>query len=283
MPISQPHLPRRRVGDARRVLTAYQQTFKQNAATIPLVCAPVMLAGEDVPVRSLLGKVIRTTLTGKRGPLLPDDLPRFPVRQWLDFLARLNKRDLLARYGAAREPCLANSRASGADDGALRMAGNYAAVLLAWRVLCEFTGMDETEGGFTHDLLAEMNSHIAETSADREPWVWILETVLSEIDGGNYKHPYTFGVVDEEVCILLRTGHVMDHIAHTASLRDKWNALPVKSGRVFKKQLQQAGVVVGDKEVERRIFMRRVPYLTALSLRRLESFGLHVCVRDDLR
>jgi hypothetical protein len=189
---------------------------------------------------------------------------------------------VLDQYRALREQCLTNSRASGADDGALRMAGNYAAVALAWRYLCEFAGMDDGEGDFFHDLLAEMNSHIAETSADREPWVWILETVLSEIDGGNYKHPYTFDMVDGEFCILLRTGHVMDHIAHTGSLRDKWNGLPVKSDRVFKKQLQQAGVVVGAKEVERRIFMRRVPYLTAISLRRLEAFGLHVSVREDM-
>lgn len=73
----------------------------------------------------------------------------------------------------------------------------------------------------------------------------------------------------------------MDHIAHTSALRDKWNALPVKSDRVFKAQLKHAGVV-GEKEVERRIFTRRVPYLTSISLERLEAFGLHVTVRDEL-
>jgi len=127
-----------------------------------------------------------------------------------------------------------------------------------------------------------MNSHIGETSADREPWVWIMETVLSEIDGGNYRHPYIFDTVDGEFCILLSSGHIMNHIAHTTSLRDKWNALPVKSDRVFKKQMRNAGVIVGEKEVERRIHLRRVPYLTPISLRRLEAFGLHVSVREDL-
>ena len=260
----------------------YTVTRRGTDMTEYLLCAPVMLAGEDVPVRSLLGKLVRTTLTGKRGPLLPDDLPRFPVRQWLAFLAGLDKLDVLEQYRAARERALASSRASGADDGALRMAGNYAAVALAWRYLCEFAGMDQSEGGFERDLIAEMNGHIAETSADRDPWVWIMETVLSEIDGGNYKHPYTFDVVDEELCILLRTGHVMDHIAHTGSLREKWNGLPVKSDRIFKRQLRQAGVVVGDKEVERRIYTRRVPYLTPVSLERLARFGLHVSIREDL-
>lgn len=263
----------------------YQYTITRRGADMTeyLLCAPVMLAGEDVPVRSLLGKLVRTTLTGKRGPLLPDELPRFPVREWLAFLASLAPRDVLGQYRALRERCLAGSRASGADDGALRMAGNYAAIALAWRYLCEFAGMDPDEGDFERDLLAEMNSHIAETSADREPWVWIMETVLSEIDSGNFKHPYTFDTIDGELCLLLRTGHVMDHIAHTSALRDKWNGLPVKSDRVFKKQLHHAGVVVGEKEVERRICLRRVPYLTPVSLARLAGFGLHVAVREDLR
>jgi hypothetical protein len=29
-------------------------------------------------------------------------------------------------------------------------------------------------------------------STNREPWVWILETVLSKVDGGNCKRPYSF-------------------------------------------------------------------------------------------
>ncbi len=260
----------------------YTVTRRGSDMTEYLLCAPVMLAGEDVPVRSLLGKLVRTTLTGKRGPLLPDDLPRFPLRQWLEFLAGLDKRAVLDQYAALLGKTLANCRASGEDDGAKRMAGNYAAVALAWRYLCEFAGMDASEGDFPRDLLTEMNGHIAETSADREPWVWIMETVLSEIDGGNYKHPFTFDTVDGEFCLLLRTGHVMDHIAHTSALRDKWNGLPVKSDRVFKAQLKHAGVVVGEKEVERRIYTRRVPYLTPVSLGRLAAFGLHVSVREDL-
>ncbi|MBN3848352.1 hypothetical protein G3N58_16160 [Paraburkholderia sp. Ac-20342] len=260
----------------------YTVTRRGGDMTEYLLCAPVMLAGEDVPVRSLLGKLVRTTLTGKHGPLLPDDLPRFPLRQWLDFLASLGKRAVLDQYAALCDRARANCRASGEDDGARRMAGNYAAIALAWRYLCEFAGVDPDEGDFPRDLFAEMNGHIAETSADREPWVWILETALSEIDCGNYKHPYTFGVVDGEFCLLLNTGHVMDHIAHTSALRDKWNALPVKSDRVFKGQLKNADVIVGEKEVERRIYTRRVRYLTPLSLDRLASFGLHVSVREDL-
>ncbi|TAL53795.1 toprim domain-containing protein [Pandoraea sp.] len=259
----------------------YQYTVTRRGADMTeyLLAAPVMLAGEDVPVRSLLGKLVRTTLTGKKGPLMPEDLPRFPLRQWLTFLAGLNKIEVRATYAALREFCVRNSRASGADDGAMRMAGNYAAVLLAWQLLCEFAGMDESEGDFSRDLLAEMNTHIAETSADREPWVWIMETVLSEIDAGNFKHPYTFDDVEGESCLLVRTSHVMDHIAHSSSLREKWNALPVKSDRVFKRQLYGAGVVVGNSETEKQIYNRRVTYLTPISVHRLQRFGLHVAIR----
>lgn len=261
----------------------YQYTVSRRGTDMTeyLLCAPVMLAGEDVPVRSLLGKIVRTTLTGKKGPMMPDDLPRFPLRQWLEFLAKLSKQRVLDAYREIRDFCLANSRASGADDGAMRMAGNYAAVLLAWRLLCEFAGLDAGAEGFERDLLTEMNAHIAETSADREPWVWILETVLSEIDAGNFKHPYTFDTVDGEECLLLRTGHVMDHIAHTSALREKWNGLPVKSDRVFKRQLQHAGVIAGDKELERTIFSKRVNYLTPISLARMAKFGLTVSVRTN--
>ncbi|VVE41899.1 hypothetical protein PCO31111_04220 [Pandoraea communis] len=259
----------------------YTVTRRGTDMTEYLLSAPVMLAGEDVPVRSLLGKLVRTTLTGKKGPMMPDDLPRFPLRQWLEFLASLNRLEALAKYRELRDYCLARSRASGSDDGAMRMAGNYAAVLLAWRYLCEFAGMDRDEGGFARDLLAEMNTHIAETSADREPWVWIMETALSEIDASNFKHPYAFDDVDGEPCLLVRTSHIMDHIAHSSALREKWNGLPVKSDRVFKKQIQSAGVIVGEKEQERTIHNRRVNYLSAISLDRIKNFGLAVAVRND--
>ncbi|MDV2153699.1 hypothetical protein RZ125_33360, partial [Burkholderia pseudomallei] len=73
---------------------------------------------------------------------LPDDLPRFPVRQWLEYLAGLDKRAVLEHYATLRDKALAKCIASGADDGANRMAANYAAVALAWRYLCEFAGMD---------------------------------------------------------------------------------------------------------------------------------------------
>jgi hypothetical protein len=79
--------------------------------------------------------------------------------------------------------------------------------------------------------------------------------------------------------LLIRPSHVMDHIAHTPALRERWNALPIKSARVFKRQLMQAGAVVDDTK-ERVINGRRVPHLTALDLDRLAQYGLHASVRE---
>lgn len=254
----------------------YQYTFTYSSSEMTefLLSAPVLLAGEDVPVRTLIGKLVRTELTGKKGPLMREDLPRFPVRQWLEFLTGLTRGQVVAVYDKLKEHCLRNSRASGADDGAVRMAGNYAAILTAWRFLCEFAEIDVKQGDFGDDLLAEMNAHITETSSDREPWVWIVETLLSEIARHEFKYPYHWDRVDAEDCLLVRTSHVMEHIAHTPALREKWNSLPVKSDRVFKKQLQKAEIIISDT-IERTIGQKRVSHLSALSLSRLEQYGLY--------
>lgn len=265
----------------------FTTTARGSEMTQYLLCAPVLLAGEDVPVRSLIGKLVATQLTGKKGDLLPYDLPRFPVRQWLEFLAGFKREQVIELFEAQSQRCLAASRASGADDGAVRMAKNYAAMLVAWRLLCEFTELDPAEGQFMPDLIGQMNTHIAETSGDREPWVWILETLLSEIATNNFRHPYAWDEVKDEEgarvdCLLVRTSHVMDHLAGTMALRDKWNSLPVKSDRVLKAELKHAGVVVRD-DIERTIGAdkntgavgRRVSHMSALSVERMEKFGLY--------
>ena len=259
----------------------YTVTKRGSEMTEYLLSAPVLLAGEDVPARSLLGKLVRTRLA-KKGPMMPDDLPRFPVRQWLEFLAGLDRLAVLEKYRELRDHCLANSMAPADDDGAKRMAGNYAALLLAWRYLAEFSGMHPGEGNLGRDLLAEMNTHIKETSSDRAPWVWIMETALSEIDAGNFKHPFRFEHVGEDVQLLIRPAHIIDHISTSNALREKWNALPVKTAGVFKRQLEHAGVLVDHGgEIERTILSRRIRHLSAFSLDALAQFGLSVGVRTD--
>lgn len=253
----------------------YQYTVNRRGADMTefLLSAPVLLAGEDVPVKSLIGKLVRAELRQK-GPLMPESLPRFPVRQWLEFLTDWSPTQVRDLYRGLHEHCQKMSRASGEDNGAVRMAGNYAAVLTAWYLLCEFTGMDIKQGNFGGDLIAEMNAHIAETSADREPWVWIVDTLLKELATGNFEAPHQWGRVEGEECLLVRTSDVMHHLSRTPALRDTWNSLPIKSDRIFKKQLKESGVVLSDT-IERTVGSRRVSHMTAISLVKLGEYGLH--------
>lgn len=255
----------------------YQYTLNRRGSDMLefLLSAPVLLAGEDVPVKSLIGKVVRSTLREK-GPLLPDDLPRFPVRQWLLFLSDLTQPQVRALFQRCRDACARSSRASGDDDGANRMANNYAALMTAWVLLCEFLEIDAKEGPFLTDLLAEMNLHIAQTSADRQPWVWIMETLAGEIAAGHYQGPWRIDSLQptREECLFVRTSDVMHHMARTTALREFWNGLPVKSDRIFKQQMEEAGVVIG--EAEKTIGGRRYNRMTAISKEKLEEFGIFI-------
>lgn len=263
----------------------YTVTRRGSEMTEYLQCAPVLLAGEDVPVRSLTGKVIRTDLTRRKGDMLPEDLPRFPVREWLAFLATLDRGAVMAQLRKAEAWLWEGCRSREEDAGAVRMVANYAAVLTAWGLLCEFAGMATETGRFAHDLRATMNGHIADSKADREPWVWIIEVLLSEIESKQFEYPYTVDLVDNdgysegEQCLLLQPRHVMDHISSSMRLRDVWNGLPVKSARVFRRQLGNAGVIFKD-ELERRIGGRRHAHLTAISLKALTEYGLYLSTAE---
>jgi len=270
----------------RMLQEAYQYTMTQRGADMKefLVSAPVLLAGEDVPVQSLVGKLVRSQFVdvhgkSKMGAPIPEDLPRFPIRQWLEFITTLSRRQVLERYQACKDQQLKISMALATDAGASRMAGNYAALRIAWELLCEFAGIDVGTGGFLKDLQAEMNSHIGETKATREPWVWITEILLSEIAMRNFRMPYTWDTIDGEQCLLVRPAHVIAHLKHTNSLRESWQNMPIKSDRVYKQQLRAAGVILGD-EVERTIGAdfndqgRRVSHLCALSIAKMREFGL---------
>ena len=255
----------------------YQYTLNRRGSDMLefLLSAPVLLAGEDVPVKSLTGKIVRVSLREK-GAMIPEDLPRFPVKQWLGYLAELTSAQVRALYERCRESCFKASRASGEDDGANRMAGNYAAIMTAWCLLCDFAGIDAKEGSFLADLATEMNAHISQSSADRQPWVWIMETIVGEISAGHYDGPWKIDSLGHagEDCLYIRTSDVMHHLSRTTALREFWNGLPVKSDRVFKRQMEQAGIVVG--EAEKTIGNRRFNRMSALSLAGLEGFGVQM-------
>lgn len=256
---------------------SYQYTLTRRGADLTefLMCAPVLLAGEDVPVRSLIGKVVRADLSNRKGPVMPESLPRFPVRQWLQWLSGLTRDQVMARLADWESWMQKGCRAKATDEGAKRMVRNYAAVALAWSLLCEFAGLPRESGEFPTSLRAEMNAHIAQTSGDREPWVWILETAFSEIESNQFLHPYSFDTLGEDDVVILRPQHVMDHMGSTGRLRETFNGLPVKSGRVFKRQLDEAGVIVKD-ELDRVIGQRRHAHMTALSIKKLAEYGLYI-------
>lgn len=261
---------------------AYQYSHTRRGAELKdfLICAPVLLAGEDVPVATLQGKVVRNHLSkALRGPLMPEDLPVFPVRQWLEYLATFPKarvQEVHARCITELERSCIGARHGGeVDAGAVRILTNYAAVRTAWELLCDFAGIDLVQGGFITDLTAQMNEHIRDSESDRQPWVWIVDTLLSEIARGTFRHPFKFDTTDDgEDFLAVRTSHVMDHIKREQSLREFWDGLPIKSDRVFKGALMAANVLA-ETDIERVCDGgKRVAHMVGLSLPALEQYGL---------
>lgn len=286
-PVGWEELSARRQDTIDKAVALLQETYQYSVTrrgadmTEFLLSAPVLLGGEDVPVDTLQGKLVRTQLTGRKGELLPDDLPRFPLRQWLTFLADLNPSRVRELHKSARIKLLARTAASAQDDGAARMVENYAAMATAWCLLCEFSGIAMEQGRFPDDLIQEMNSHVIESRATREPWVWILEIILGEIDRREYAFPYKFEQrPDGDVWLLLRPTHCMAHLSQTGALRAKFDALPVKTAKVFAGQLERAGVIA-QSGIERSISRARVAHLYAISLNQLADYGLSVSVPDD--
>lgn len=260
----------------------YQFTVTRRGSEMTeyLQCAPVLLAGEDVPVKSLTGKVVRTTLTGRMGPEMPDNLARFPVREWLQHLATLSREKVTKLRADVEAKLWEGCRGKKTDTGARRMVVNYSALGTAWLLLADFAGLARETGNFLGDMRAEMNAHIAETTSEREPWVWIMETLVSEIESRQFNHPFGFDRLDDKLVLVVRPQHVMDHIATSHRLRDFWNGLPVKSARVLKRQLQQHGVIVRE-ELDRRIGGRRHAHLCALGLDVLADYGVFLSVPVD--
>lgn len=257
---------------------SYQYSHTRRGADLKdfLICAPVLLAGEDVPVKTLQGKIVRNQLDkSMRGSLMPEDLPAFPVRQWLEYLATIPKAQVQQLHQTCLQELTQSCAARGDDAGAERMLSNYGAVRAAWKLLCDFAGIDIATGGFMADLTAQMNGHIKDSEGERQPWVWIVDTLLSEISRGTFRYPFVFDETeDEEQMLCVRTSHVMDHIAREPSLREFWDALPVKSDRVFKRALSAANVVAAES-LERTHAGKRVSHMVGLSLAALEQYGLY--------
>lgn len=275
-------LPKAILSDIDGLLqSTYRFEFTRVGASLTpyLMCAPVLLAGEEVDAESLQSKLCRCSLSvAKQGAIIPHELPQFPVWEWLQFLASVEPariRDLHERYVAYAHK---HGRAAEGDATAHRMVQNYAAIMSAWSLLCEFAGIDVQQGNFIKDMVAEMNAHIAETDGARLPWVWIMEILLSELAAQRYEHPYCWDthLVDgeEHECLFVLPSHVMDHLSTAPHLRTKFDHLPVKTARVFKRQLLDSGVVV-DPDCEKTIRRGRQGHMVAISVAKLNELGLH--------
>lgn len=260
----------------------YGLTRRGSDMTEYVLCAPVLLVGEDVPVKDIMTKTVRTILTDRMGPMLPDNLPVFPIRDWLRHLTQYTRPKIRELYERALEYCRKYCRAAGTDAAAKRMVENYAALLTAWAMLCDWLDLDRNQGGFVADLIEAMNNHIVESEGEREPWVWIMEVMLNEIAAGTYRLPWKVDCDDEgRGRLLLRPSHVMHHLKTTVSLREIWNSLPVKTDRVLKQQLIRAEIVLEDR-VDVTIGHKRECHMVALSIDGLARFGLHVAAPETV-
>jgi len=121
-----------------------------------------------------------------------------------------------------------------------------------------------------------------------------LDTLCSEIAAGRYHYPYDVADVGGERCLLFQPRHAIDHLAREPGLRERWNALPVKSPGVFRRQLAAARVMLGageavpvlardrldrllpDRSVAGSCGQCRVQNLVAARLDALHGYGLDV-------
>lgn len=103
--------------------------------------------------------------------------------------------------------------------------------------------------------------------------------LLSEIYAHRFEHPFMWDRFRHEngkteTVLFLRPGHVMDHLSTAPHLRAKFDALPIKTARVFKQQLMASGAVLTE-DAERTIRGKRTAHLAGISLQSLERLGLY--------
>ena len=260
----------------------YNYRFNTRGYTNYLSAAPVLMGGEEVAMDSLQGKMVRTSISvEKQGDRVPNTLPVFPMRQWLEFLTKLDRERVENALSKCTDICMNSAVSDKEDANAKRSIGNFAAIMLSWRLLCEFTGIDRSQGDFERDLIREMNLYLKDTQASRHPWVGIMEIALSEIDAGRWQYPMAVReIVDNQgvrtKCLLVRHTHIMDHMKHSSHLKDRFHAMPIKQAKSFFGQVEASGVIAGVKKESRDRQNRRVTGMTAFSLEKLASFGLEL-------
>ena len=266
-------------------ITMLQQTYQYNVTrrgndmTEYLQSAPVFLTGEEVDADTLQGKVVRSSLTlGGRGDRIREDLPLFPMREWLEYLASMQKETIRAKFDKALQYLKTKSlAATDKKSGTVRMVENYAALVTGWSLLCEFAGIPSSQGQFITSAIEEMNAHIKETTATRQPWVWIIQAIINEIAANQYRAPWDIRTSDDTGLrmLVIKPQHIMHHLASTMSLRATFDALPIKKSSSLMQQLQRAEVICQPR-VDATIGAKRYSHMVGLSIEALELYQLHV-------
>ena len=261
-------------------------TLRRNSQmTETVISAPVVIAGEDVPLNQVLGKLVRIDLTNRKGKMLPRQLPMFPLREWLDFLVSIDPERIDQLLTAAMERCRLESIQRTDDDATERILRNYACVLVAWELVIEFTRMDRAQFQFGQHWIREMDRHLMETKADREPWVNIMEITLKEIDAERYPFPWEVGDFHVKSnrptrrALFIRHRDIIHHWRTSPGLRQQFDASPMKSAKALSRALMNAGVVLTNR-AERRINDKRIGRMLALDVDLLSDFSLTVTETD---
>lgn len=102
----------------------------------------------------------------------------------------------------------------------------------------------------------------------------IMTIALSEIASGRFRFPYAWNKSRSHPALLVKVGHIVEHISLSDCLRDEWIGQPVRTASGLKKLLDEDKVLAGD--CVRTIDGKRVSDLQIIPLDKLEGFGLDV-------
>lgn len=119
----------------------------------------------------------------------------------------------------------------------------------------------------------------AKHEAIHPAWGRCIERLLADLDSNAYEYPAFFEERNGEDVLVIRTEQVMKHLHQTGWVRLCQANMPIRSGRVLKRELVAHGVVVLDeagqvKVMEKSLGRKRIGHLIALSLPALLRHGI---------
>lgn len=135
---------------SKKLKKSYKYSHETLGDVSYLSSAPVMLLGEYVDVSQLRGKMVRTSLSvSNQGIEIPSDLPVFPMREWLEFLAGLDQEQVENDFNRIIKYVKVMIPIHECGPKTDRIVSNFAAIFLAWEYLYGFAGMDRKEYGIS--------------------------------------------------------------------------------------------------------------------------------------